>query len=57
MQDTETWSTKEFGSGKAESQEGGFNGIDDWAFGSHSEILHAQNRPQQIDVPSGLAVG
>ena len=47
VQGTEKWSAKEFGNGKAESQDGGFNGIGDWALGSDKMILHAQDKPQQ----------
>jgi hypothetical protein len=46
VQGTEKWSAKEFGHGKAESQDGSFKGISDWAFGSDKMILQAQNRPQ-----------
>ena len=34
VQGTETWSANEFGNGKAESQDGTFEGFEDWAFGS-----------------------
>jgi hypothetical protein len=47
VEGTEKWSAKEFGNGKAESQDGAFKGIDDWALGSDKIILQAQNRPQQ----------
>jgi hypothetical protein len=47
VQGTEKWSAKEFGNGKAESQDGGFKGIEDWALGSDKIILQAQNGPQQ----------
>lgn len=47
VQGTEKWSAKEFGQGKAESQDGAFKGIDDWALGSDKIILQAQHRPQQ----------
>ena len=47
VQGTEKWSAKEFGNGKAESQDGAFRGIEDWALGSDKIILQAQNRPQQ----------
>src|SRR5690242_3160619 len=48
VQGTEKWTAKEFGNGKAESQHGGFNGIEDWALGTDKMILHAQNRPQNV---------
>lgn len=47
VQGTEKWSAKDFGNGKAESQDGAFRGIEDWALGSDKIILQAQNRPQQ----------
>ena len=47
VQGTEKWSAKEFGNGKAESQDGAFRGIEDWALGSDNIILQAQNRPQR----------
>lgn len=47
VQGTEKWSAKEFGQGKAESQDGAFKGIDGWALGSDKIILQAQHRPQQ----------
>jgi hypothetical protein len=43
---TEKWEARSFGSGKAESQEGVFTGIKDWAFGSDKVILHAQSYSQ-----------
>lgn len=39
---TEKWDAKAFGSGKAESQDGGFRGVGDWGFGSDKVILEAQ---------------
>lgn len=47
VQGTERWSAKEFGNGMAESQEGGFGGLGNWALGSDNILLQAQNRPQQ----------
>jgi hypothetical protein len=47
LQGTERWSAKDFGHGKAESQEGSFKGIEDLAFGSDKILLQLQNRPQQ----------
>lgn len=47
VQGTEKWSAKDFGNGKAESQDGTFMGIEDWALGSDKVILQAQNRPRQ----------
>ncbi|KAF2628800.1 hypothetical protein BU25DRAFT_365743 [Macroventuria anomochaeta] len=56
VQGTEKWGAKEFGNGKAESQDGGFNGIEDWALGSDKMILQAQTRPQQGG-SNGLQIG
>ena len=55
VQGTEKWSAKEFGNGKAESQDGGFKGIQNWALGSDKVILQAQNGPQQ-GAPNGMQV-
>lgn len=52
VQGTEKWDAKPFGSGKAESQEGGFTGISDWSFGSDKLILDSQKHPHQ----NGLAL-
>ncbi|KAF2130419.1 hypothetical protein P153DRAFT_314293 [Dothidotthia symphoricarpi CBS 119687] len=46
VQGVERWDAKQFGSGKAESQEGVFAGVKDWGFGSDRLILHAQEYPQ-----------
>ncbi|KAH6633587.1 hypothetical protein C7974DRAFT_412571 [Boeremia exigua] len=56
VQGTEQWSVKEFGNGKAESQEGGFYGIEDWALGTDKMILQAQNTPQHTVSNGGLQV-
>ena len=45
VQGIEKWSAKDFGNGKAESQEGGFDGLENWALGSDKVILRAQNKP------------
>lgn len=45
-QGTETWDAKSFGSGKAESQDGTFTGIEDWGFGSDHVLLRAQGQLQ-----------
>ncbi|KAH3949571.1 hypothetical protein HBH64_038280 [Parastagonospora nodorum] len=42
VQGTEKWDAKGFGNGKAESQDGAFNGLEDWSFGSEEVILDAQ---------------
>jgi hypothetical protein len=42
VQGTEKWDAKGFGQGKAESQDGVFNGLEDWSFGSEQVILDAQ---------------
>lgn len=55
IQGTEKWSAKEFGHGKAESQDGSFKGLQDWALGRDETILQAQSRPQQND-PNGMQV-
>lgn len=47
MQGTERWNAEKFGNGKAESQEGGFSGLGNWALGSDKILLRAQNGPQQ----------
>jgi hypothetical protein len=39
---TEKWDAKAFGNGKAESQEGTFGGLQQWAFGSDKLILDAE---------------
>ncbi|KAH7383257.1 hypothetical protein BKA66DRAFT_417658 [Pyrenochaeta sp. MPI-SDFR-AT-0127] len=46
VEGTEKWDAKAFGSGKAETAEGGFGGVTDWGFGSDRLILEAQ-RVQQ----------
>lgn len=55
VQGTEKWSAKEFGHGKAESQDGAFKGVEDWALGSDKVIIQAQNRPHQ-NGSSGMQV-
>jgi hypothetical protein len=45
VQGIERWNAKDFGNGKAESQEGGFDGLENWALGSDKVILRAQNKP------------
>ncbi|UPX15179.1 uncharacterized protein EKO05_0005636 [Ascochyta rabiei] len=56
VQGTEKWSAKEYGHGKAESQDGSFKSIGDWALGSEKVIMQAQSRPQQSG-SNGLQVG
>lgn len=43
VEGTEKWDAMGFGAGKAESQEGSFGGIKDWAFGSDRVIIEAEN--------------
>ncbi|KAF2715445.1 NACHT domain-containing protein [Pleomassaria siparia CBS 279.74] len=57
VQGTEKWDAKPFGSGKAESKDGEFSGIKDWAFGSDKIILHAQNHPRDDDKSNDAANG
>lgn len=52
IEGTEKWDAKAFGSGKAESNEGGFGGVRDWGFGSDRLILDAQ-RVQQGGAAGG----
>ena len=56
VQGTEKWSAKEFGSGKAESQDGSFKGIEDWALGSDRLITLKQSKPQQ-GLSNGMQAG
>lgn len=42
VQGTEKWDAKGYGNGQAESQDGVFNGLEDWSFGSEEVILDAQ---------------
>jgi hypothetical protein len=51
VEGTEKWDAMGFGAGKAESQEGLFGGIKDWAFGSDRVIVEADNHQN-----GGLAV-
>jgi anion-transporting ArsA/GET3 family ATPase len=58
---TEKWDAKAFGSGKAESQEGGFKGVQDWTFGSDELVTqhqHQQQQQMQVHSPrsNGLAI-
>lgn len=39
VQGVEKWSAKEFGSGRAESRDGEFGGLEDWGFGSDEVLL------------------
>ncbi|EFQ95319.1 hypothetical protein PTT_06770 [Pyrenophora teres f. teres 0-1] len=39
VEGTEKWEAKGFGSGKAESQEGGFRGVQDWSFGAREVLM------------------
>jgi hypothetical protein len=42
VEGTEKWDAKGFGSGKAESGEGAFEGVKEWGFGSEEVLLEAQ---------------
>ena len=42
VEGTEKWDAKAYGNGKAESQEGSFQAIEDWSFGKEEVILEAQ---------------
>ncbi|KAF2681791.1 hypothetical protein K458DRAFT_391739 [Lentithecium fluviatile CBS 122367] len=53
---TETWDAKAFGSGKAESQDGMFAGVEDWGFGSEATLLQAQGQ-QQSNGSNGASNG
>ncbi|KAF1911127.1 hypothetical protein BDU57DRAFT_462289 [Ampelomyces quisqualis] len=54
MQGTEKWDAKGFGAGKAESQEGVFEGLEDWGFGEENVLLEAQKR--QVGGGGGLGL-
>ncbi|EUC45871.1 hypothetical protein COCMIDRAFT_5004 [Bipolaris oryzae ATCC 44560] len=49
----EKWDAKPFGAGKAESQEGGFKGVEDWTFGSDDLVM---GRVQQRQLTVGSPV-
>lgn len=42
-QGIEKWSAKDFGSGKAESSDGAFKGIDDWGFETADALVNEHN--------------
>lgn len=44
VEGTEKWDGKAFGGGKAESLEGGFEGVDNWGLGSEKVLLGAQGQ-------------
>ncbi|EMD68013.1 hypothetical protein COCSADRAFT_156478 [Bipolaris sorokiniana ND90Pr] len=48
---TEKWDAKPFGSGKAESQEGGFKGVEDWTFGSDELVMGQLQRQLRVGSP------
>jgi len=50
---TETWDAKSFGSGKAESQEGAFVGIEDWGLGKDDALLHTHAESNGNGVANG----
>jgi hypothetical protein len=47
VEGTEKWDAKAFGAGKAESQDGVFNGLEDWSFGEEQVLLDAQKHQGQ----------
>lgn len=49
---TEKWDAKPFGSGKAESQEGGFKGVEDWTFGSDELVMGQLQRQLRVGSPT-----
>jgi hypothetical protein len=56
VQGTEKWDAKSFGSGKAESQEGVFHGLEDWSFGAEDVILDAQKHQSGMGGMGGMMV-
>ncbi|KAG9386877.1 hypothetical protein A1F94_003627, partial [Pyrenophora tritici-repentis] len=56
VEGTEKWDAKGFGSGKAESQEGGFRGVQDWSFGAREVLTSGsafEGRQQQQMIQNG----
>jgi len=54
VEGTEKWNAKGFGSGKAESQEGGFKGVQDWSFGAREVLMSgSQYEGRQLQIQNG----